>query len=82
MATLKPKISLYVPKRSYSRFKEFQLENGLSMSNAGIVILAEYFGLEETITNNSNKKKVGGITLAKIQEIESRLDKLEELINF
>lgn len=82
MATFKPKISLYVPNQVYTQFKEFQLNNELSMSAAGTVIIAEYFGLEETIKNNCNDKKIGGITLTRIQKIESRLCKLEELIEF
>ena len=79
MPTNNPKISLYVPKHIYNRFKEFQEEQSLSMSQAGIVILAEYFGLKETIKEITEGTTIGGVTLERVEEIEKRLIKLEIL---
>ena len=77
MPTDNPKISLYVPQPIYDRFKEFQEQQGLSMSQAGIVILAEYFGLEETIENTAGAS-IGGVTLAELESIKLRLTALEK----
>ncbi len=77
MPTDNPKISLYVPQQIYDRFKEFQEEQKLSMSQAGIVILAEYFGLKETIKEITEGTTIGGVTLERINELEQRLQKLE-----
>lgn len=77
MPTDNPKISLYVPQQIYDRFKEFQKEQDLSMSQAGIVILAEYFGLKETIKEITEGTTIGGVTLERINELEQRLQKLE-----
>lgn len=77
MPTDNPKISLYVPQKIYDRFKEFQEEQQLSMSQAGIVILAEYFGLEETIKEITEGTTIGGVTLDSFKEVENRVNKLE-----
>jgi|GEM_PF-1757418 len=45
MATDNPKISAYVPKAVYDRFILFKEENDLSMSQAVIKILSEYFSI-------------------------------------
>lgn len=81
MPTDNPKISLYVPQQIYDRFKEFQSEQDLSMSQAGIVILAEYFGLKETIKEITEGTTVGGVTLTRIEELEKRLKELEEKVS-
>lgn len=57
MPTENPKISGYVPKVVYDRFKQFQEERGLSMSQAVIEILVEHFGID--LTNNSTKEFTG-----------------------
>ena len=82
MPTTNPKISLYVPQQIYDHFKEFQVEQKLSMSQAGIVILAEYFGLKETIKEITEGTTVGGVTLAEFQELKNRLFELEKKVNF
>ena len=81
MPTDNPKISLYVPQQIYDHFKEFQSEQNLSMSQAGIVILAEYFGIEETIKEITRGATVGGVTLARFEELEKRLKEIEEKVN-
>ena len=81
MPTDNPKISLYVPQQIYDCFREFQQEQGLSMSQAGIVILAEYFGLKETIKEITKGTTVGGVTLAEFESLKSKVLKLEERIN-
>ena len=75
MATDNPKISLYVPQQIYDRFKEFTTERDLTMSQAGIAILAEYFGLQE----ETRKNVVGGVTLEAFQELKEELKVLQEL---
>lgn len=70
MPTDNPKISSYVPQAVYDRFKQFQDEHNLSMSQAVILILAEYFGLEETIKKSTKGTTIGGITLSRIEALE------------
>ena len=77
MPTDKPKISAYVSQSIYDRFKEYQLEHNLSMSHAVIVILSEYFGLEETIKENVSSSPVGGVTLQAFTDLQHRLKKVE-----
>lgn len=80
MPTEKPKISLYVPSAIYDRFIEYQEQSGLSMSQAGIVILAEYFGMEETIKEITRRTTVGGVTLDRVEAIEQELKELKQHI--
>lgn len=77
MPTENPKISAYVPQAIYDRFKQFQEEQGLSMSQAAIVILAEYFGLQQTLEDSGKGTAIGGVTLAQVQELELKLNGLE-----
>lgn len=81
MPTDNPKISLYVPQKIYDRFKEFQEERKLSMSQAGIVLLAEYFGEEETVKEISSGTTVGGVSLARLEQLENRVKELELKVN-
>ena len=81
MPTDNPKISLYVPQQIYDRFKEFQKEQGLSMSQAGIVILAEYFGIKETIKEITQGTTVGGVTLGEFEELKRKFSELEGKVN-
>lgn len=80
MPTDNPKISLYVPQQIYDRFKSFQEERKLSMSQAGIVILAEYFGLEETVKEIAEGTTIGGVTLAEFEQLKERVKQLEEQV--
>ena len=84
MPTDNPKISGYVPQQIYDRFKQYQQEQQLTMSQAVIVILAEYFGLEETIKETTSGLPIGGVTLDAFQKLQdeildlkSRVDLLE-----
>ena len=78
MVTNNPKISLYVPQQIYDRFKKFQKEKNLTMSQAGIAILAEYFGLSE----ETKKNVVGGVTLEAFEKIREELEDLKDsLVN-
>lgn len=81
MPTENPKISLYVPQKLYDRFKEFQGEQKLSMSQAGIVILAEYFGLKDVVTETTSKLPVGGVTLQEFQEIKELVFQMNERLS-
>ena len=77
MPTKKPKIILYTTKEVYDCFVKFKEKHQLSMSETGTIILAEYFGLRETIIGISGKRATEGVTLAKIQNLEARVQKLE-----
>lgn len=70
MPTENPKISAYVPQVVYDRFKQFQEEHNLSMSQAAIEIFAAYFGinLNPTVFNESTS------------ELQSRLETLEKAL--
>lgn len=81
MPTDNPKISLYVSQQIYNRFKQFQEEQGLSMSQAGIVILAEYFGLKETIRDIKTEITIGGVTLTDFEDLKKRIVELEKKVN-
>jgi deoxyribodipyrimidine photolyase-like uncharacterized protein len=81
MPTENPKISLYVPQHIYDRFMEYKEESGLSMSQAGTVLLAEYFGLEETIKDITEGVTIGGVTLDRVERIEQELKELKEQVN-
>lgn len=81
MPTDNPKISLYVPQKIYDRFREFQQEQNLSMSQAGTVVLAEYFGLEETIKETTEGTTIGGVTLTDFEDLKSRVFSLEKLVD-
>jgi hypothetical protein len=80
MPTENPKISAYVPQALFDRFKRFQEERGLTMSQATIALMSEYFGLEQTV-KGSSLATVGGITLERIEMIESELRRLSELVD-
>ncbi len=75
MATENPKISSYVPKTIYDAFKKFQKAQKLSMSQAIIVILAEYLGVKEYSKNNV----VGGVTLEALDEIKGKIKEIEDI---
>ena len=81
MPTENPKISLYVPQHIYDRFMEYKEESGLSMSQAGTVLLAQYFGIEETIKDITEGVVIGGVTLDRVEKIEDEIKQLKEQIN-
>jgi hypothetical protein len=70
MPTENPKISAYVPQVVYDRFKQFQEERGLSMSQAAIEVFAEYFGIN--LADSSTKENTGGLL--------DRMLQLEQLV--
>jgi hypothetical protein len=80
MPTDNPKISLYVPQQVFDRFKSFQEERKLSMSQAGIVILAEYFGIKETIKEITEGTTIGGVTLTEFEQLKRKIVELEKFI--
>lgn len=76
MPTDNPKVSAYVPEAVKNRLTQFREEQGnISESQAVILILSEYFGIEQIVKTQS----IGGVTPRRIETIESRLDQLEEL---
>ena len=75
MPTDNPKISAYVPQVVYDRFKEFQEERELSMSQAAIEIFAHYFEINLEV---STKEFTGGLP-GRLMEVERSLAELKEL---
>lgn len=75
MPTENPKISAYVPQVVYDRFREYQQERGLSMSQAAIEIFAHYFGLN---LGESAKEFTGGLP-GKLLSLEESLQQLKDL---
>lgn len=75
MPTENPKISAYVPQVVYDRFKQYQEERQLSMSQAAIEILAHYFGLhlEEPV-----KEFTSGLP-SRILQVEQSIEELKML---
>ena len=73
MPTKNPKISAYVPQEIYDKFKAFQGERNLKMSQAVAVILAEYFELEYVVTQPKGVE-VGGVTLGRVEALEKKLE--------
>lgn len=78
MGTDNPKVSAYVPQAIKDRLKEFREERSLSESQAVTAILAEYFEMTEVLGRSLNG--MGGVTLAGMQAIESRLASFMELV--
>lgn len=70
MPTDNKKISAYVPDIVYDRFKKFQEEHELSMSQAAIEIFAAYFGI------NLNPTVFADFT----SELQSKLEILEKAL--
>jgi hypothetical protein len=70
MPTENPKISAYVPQAVYDRFKQFQQERGLSMSQAATELFSEYFGIN--LADNSTSQFTSGLL--------DRVERLEELV--
>lgn len=81
MSTDNPKISLYVPQAIYDAFIQFKDDRGLSMSQAGIVILCEYFGLEQTIQEITKRTTVGGVTLQAFQDTQAQVSELQSQLS-
>ncbi len=77
MPTENPKISAYVPQVVYDRFKQFQEERELSMSQAAIEIFAHYFGINLEV---SLKEFTGGLP-GRLIQVERSLTELKELYN-
>lgn len=78
MTTDKPKLSAYVPQPIKERVKQFAKEREMSESQAVAVILAEYFGIEQEL---SDRVSVGGVTLARMQEMEEKLKEIQDKLN-
>jgi hypothetical protein len=75
MPTENPKISAYVPKVVYDRFKKFQEDRQLSMSQAAIELFADHFGID---LSTSAFKTTGGLQ----SRLESLVNEVEELKSF
>lgn len=82
MPTDNPKISAYVPQKVYDKFKEYKESNQLSMSQAATAIIAQFLQVEYIIERTTGETTLGGVTLARIEAIESRLDDLLKRVNY
>lgn len=81
MPTDNPKISAYVPQIVFDKVEEFRRKRNLSMSQAAIIIFAEYFGIEQAVKEFTEGTVVGGVTLNRIEEIESSVEQLTLLLH-
>lgn len=75
MPTENPKISAYVPQVVYDRFKQYQEERQLSMSQAAIEIFTHYFELNLEFS----KKEFTSELPSRLTEIEQSLEELKGL---
>ena len=73
MPTDNPKVSGYVPQAVYDRLIQFKDEQGVSVSQAVTIVLAEYFGIETEI---DSPVAVGGVTLARLEALEEKFSQL------
>lgn len=78
MATENPKVSAYVPQPIKDRLTQFRAERNVSESQAVTTILAEYFEMTEVLGRSPDG--MGGVTLAGMQVIETRLATFMELV--
>lgn len=82
MPTKNPKVSGYVPQVLKDRLAEFQEEQGgISESQAITIVLSEYFGIEQKVKKSAEGVSVGGITLSRIETIEDRLTRVEQIVD-
>jgi hypothetical protein len=75
MSTENPKISAYVPQIIYDRFKQFQKDRSLSMSQAVIQLFAEYFDID---LNASVPQQSTSSLLSRLNILETDLAGLKE----
>jgi hypothetical protein len=76
MPTENPKISAYVPQVVYDRFKQFQEERKLSMSQAATELIVQYFGIN--LKEESTAQSTSSLH-DRIAQIEYELGKLQDL---
>lgn len=79
MPTENPKISAYVPQHIYDRFKVYQEEQGLSMSQAVTSILVGYFGSSE-FDRDESKDLAETVSVARFEELEKKVELLLTVI--
>lgn len=78
MPTENPKVSAYVPQAIKDRLIQFREERNISESQAVTIILAEYFEMTEVLGRFSGE--AGGVTLAGMEAIESKLASFVEQV--
>jgi hypothetical protein len=79
MTTENERVAGYIIPELYERFDQFCKENNLSCSRALNVIIAEYFGMEETLI--FKQTWVGGVTLPEFEKLKQEVQELKELVN-
>ena len=78
MPTDNPKVSGYVPQAVYDRLIQFKDKQGVSVSQAVTIVLAEYFEIETEI---DAPVPVGGVTLARMEALEHQVSELWKAVS-
>jgi hypothetical protein len=79
MTTENEKVAGYIIPEVYDRFDQFCQENNLTCSRGLNVVLAEYFGMEETLL--IKQTWVGGVTLPKFEELQNKVNEMEKVLS-
>jgi hypothetical protein len=79
MTTENERVAGYIIPEVYDRFEEFCKENNLTCSRGLNVILAEYFGMEETLI--FKQTWAGGVTLPEFEKLKQEVQELKQLVN-
>ncbi|UFP93075.1 hypothetical protein [Gloeobacter morelensis] len=79
MATSNPKISAYVPQHIFDRFKLYEKENSLSMSQAVANVLAKYFELPLSPAKTVVSSMLPDEILNRISSLEKKVEALEKI---
>lgn len=79
MATSNPKISAYVPQHIFKRFKQYEKDQGLSMSQAVADVLAKYFDLPSSQERTVVSSVIPDEFLDRISSLEKKVEALEKI---
>ncbi len=77
MTTENEKIAGYIVPEIYEKFEQFCKENNLTCSRGLNVVLAEYFGMEETLI--FKQTWIGGVTLPEFEKLKEEVVELSKL---
>jgi hypothetical protein len=81
MATANEKVSGYLPKDLFDLFTNFRKAKDLSASSALIVILSEYFGVDQKVDRQSSLLLTDNfVSKDRFEALENRLSELDKLV--